>query len=212
VICPETVITCFPSCWGPEDKKTTGIDLLDKIRKHIHDTRPEISSVYHLATIITSLCVGYVEQCKGTLPGCQDTLLHMFSSSIGIVVSTSYSRKSRLEVTRLTFEQADEEVKCFETFKTDLARSGRSTNDDKTAKLDIQKEITLLEEVKDIRDELNILKSIFEDQRALLGKLFSLVAGPHSAGENTTENDPILNYYQERSEDQKDGYGCCHDL
>jgi hypothetical protein len=42
----------------------------------------------------------------------------------------------------------------------------------------------LLEEIKDIRDELNILKSIFEDQKDLLQKLFSLIAG-HTLQEST---------------------------
>jgi hypothetical protein len=63
-------------------------------------------------------------------------------------------------------------------------------------------EIELLEETKDIRDELNILRSIFEEQKDLLQKLFSFIAGSESApstGQLSPEKDPVLNYYQERS-------------
>lgn len=97
--------------------------------------------------------------------------------------------------------QADEEVKCFETFKTDLRMIGSDNKPDKeTVQLNIVKEIALLEEVKDIRDELNILRSIFEDQRALLGKLLNLVAKPQPGGGKSADTDPILHYYQERSD------------
>lgn len=61
------------------------------------------------------------------------------------------------------------------------------------------REITLLEEIKDIRDELNILRSIFEDQRALLNKLLNLIVVPHPAAEGT-KNDPVVHYYRERSD------------
>jgi len=66
--------------------------------------------------------------------------------------------------------------------------------------LDLQNEITLLEEVKDIRDELNILQSICEDQKDLLQKLSGLIARPRGAAQQGIEKDPILNYYKERSD------------
>jgi hypothetical protein len=57
-----------------------------------------------------------------------------------------------------------------------------------------------LEEVKDIRDELNILQSICEDQKDLLQKLSGLIARPRGAAQQEIEKDPILNYYKERSD------------
>jgi Mg2+ and Co2+ transporter CorA len=57
-----------------------------------------------------------------------------------------------------------------------------------------------LEEVKDIRDELNILQSICEDQKDLLQKLSGLIAKPQGAAQQEIEKDPILNYYKERSD------------
>ncbi|CAG8971164.1 hypothetical protein HYALB_00010139 [Hymenoscyphus albidus] len=107
----------------------------------------------------------------------------MFAGSIGIV--------------------ADEEVKCFETFKADLDKSRRSYNADNDIikpELDIIKEITLLEEVKDIRDELNILRSILGEQKSLLNRLLDLVAGRQVGDKKAVETDPVLNYYSERSD------------
>jgi hypothetical protein len=56
-----------------------------------------------------------------------------------------------------------------------------------------------LEEIKDIRDELNILKSIFEEQKSLLEKLSALIAGSEPLGTHIPIKDPVLNYYQEQS-------------
>jgi hypothetical protein len=41
----------------------------------------------------------------------------------------------------------------------------------------IRKEITLLEEIKDILDELNIIRIVLEEQKAVWEKIFGLIAG-----------------------------------
>lgn len=187
IIDDKTIITCFPQRWTQDTESSQRSELLDKIRSHIHeDMRPQISSVYHLATIITSMCVGFVEDCHARLPDGPDSLLHMFASSIGIV--------------------ADEEVKCFDAFKRELAsrdsRDGKGSSiSSSSQELDLHKEIQLLEEVKDIRDELNILNSICQEQKDLLQRLFGLIARPRPAAEQIEiAKDPVLNYYQERSD------------
>ncbi|KAG9239188.1 hypothetical protein BJ875DRAFT_449161 [Amylocarpus encephaloides] len=175
----ETVITCFPGNWGPEGKNDSRTDLLDTIRTHIRaERRPQISSVYHLVTMITSLCVGYVEHCRADLENCKDSFLHMFVSSIRIA--------------------ADEEVNCFETFKASLSNPDKPVKPEKEN--GILREIVVLEEIKDIRDELNILRSILDDQRGLLRKLWNVIVPPQPTGARTTKNDPVLHYYQERSD------------
>lgn len=90
--------------------------------------------------------------------------------------------------------QADAEVKCFEAFKKEIHQSHKAYDENGTSDvhgINLQGEIDLLEQVKDIRDELNILKSICEDQKNLVQKLFSLIA-----------KDPVLNYYHQRSDIQ----------
>lgn len=55
--------------------------------------------------------------------------------------------------------------------------------------------------MKDIRDELNILKSIFEDQSSLLQKLFGLIAGySPPGGRKGGDQDPIVSFYRQRSD------------
>jgi hypothetical protein len=84
----ETVITCFPQSSDTQGENGRDVDLLNKIRTHIHDeSRPLITSVYHLATIITSFCISHVEDCKALFGSYEDTLLDMFANSIGILVS-----------------------------------------------------------------------------------------------------------------------------
>jgi hypothetical protein len=60
-------------------------------------------------------------------------------------------------------EQTDKETQCFDEFQKTL-------KSDKVAEdaLDIAVEIKLLQEVKDIRDELNIMLSVFNAQRKAL--------------------------------------------
>ncbi|KAL1986929.1 hypothetical protein VTN96DRAFT_5346 [Rasamsonia emersonii] len=110
----------------------------------------------------------------------------MFASSIGIV--------------------ADAEVKCFETFKKEIHQSYKVHDENGNSAvqgLNLQGEIDFLEEVKDIRDELNIIKSICEDQKNLMQKLFSLVAKVAPGAEREAiAKDPVLNYYHQRSDIQ----------
>lgn len=100
--------------------------------------------------------------------------------------------------------QADEEVRCFEMFKREISKhEDPHERDDPSShfhELDLQKDIQLLEEVKDIRDELNILHSILEDQEALLERLSTLISQPDTMVEQKIEKDPVLNYYRERSD------------
>jgi hypothetical protein len=93
------VITCFPETPRVESEREPSTDskatnkeerdegLVNKIRRHIHeDARPQISSVYHLATIIASLCAAEVENYFVDKQG-SESFLHMFASSIATVVS-----------------------------------------------------------------------------------------------------------------------------
>ena len=62
-------------------------DPLEFIRDRIHnDASLEISSVYHLATLITSLCTAFVDQCTADLPDGSESFLQIFANAIGIEV------------------------------------------------------------------------------------------------------------------------------
>jgi hypothetical protein len=95
-------------------------------------------------------------------------------------------------------------VKCFEKFRTGIRKTDASgeaddSSDASNGALDLESEINLLEKIKDIRDELNILQSICDVQKSLMQKLFSLIAKPNRFQEQEIARDPLLNYYQERS-------------
>lgn len=68
------------------------------------------------------------------------------------------------------FEQTDKETQCFDNFQKTLKPSKEAIKLQKVAEdaLSITEEIKLLQEVKDIRDELNIMLSVFNAQRKAL--------------------------------------------
>ncbi|KAH8810868.1 hypothetical protein F5884DRAFT_261802 [Xylogone sp. PMI_703] len=174
VIDDRTIVTCFPQSID-KDTKSNRHDLLSRIRSHIHEERrPEISSIYHLASIITCLSVGLVEHCQAELPDGFESFFQIFTSSIAIV--------------------ADKEVKRAEDFKKQLSR-----RDEGIHGLGLQEEIELLEEIKDIRDELSILQNICEEQQNILQKLFNLISRPPSETSQHIERDSVLSYYKGQS-------------
>ncbi|OAL23957.1 hypothetical protein AYO20_10807 [Fonsecaea nubica] len=165
--------------------------LIHRISKHIsEDIRPQTRTVYEMAALITSFCTDFVDQCKvkadgGTASSPSESFLHVFADSIGVVM--------------------DKEVQYFEDFRRSIAARHKNTqtNHDSHSpnlELRLEKEIALLEEIKDIRDELNILRSICTDQDVVLKTLSKLATrGKDSKAKGVVANDRILDYYRQRS-------------
>ncbi|OAP61529.1 hypothetical protein AYL99_03732 [Fonsecaea erecta] len=199
IIDDETIITCFPDRWGQNPKKGARAEtetgngedrLVRRISKHVsEDHKPPIRNVYHMAALITSFCTDFVDQCKVKPDGRRgsstlESFLHVFANSIGVVM--------------------DKEVQFFEDFRLDIAARHNNTQTNRDShssnlELRLDNEIELLEEIKDIRDELNILRSICADQDDVLKKLFQLATVHDSEGKRDDTNDRILNYYRQRS-------------
>ncbi|KAK2761809.1 hypothetical protein FQN54_001639 [Arachnomyces sp. PD_36] len=59
---------------------------------------------------------------------------------------------------------ANKEVKCYRSFK-EAVQQGKAKS------LEIREEITLLQEIKDIRDELNMLNHVLSDQKDVVARL-----------------------------------------
>jgi hypothetical protein len=77
----ETIITSFPRGWDEDEHGA----LRTLIRKHIlDDRRPRFSSVYEMAALITSLCIGFALNVK--LSHCAERLLPIFSATIAKAV------------------------------------------------------------------------------------------------------------------------------
>ncbi|KAI9044309.1 uncharacterized protein KD926_001540 [Aspergillus affinis] len=175
VLDDKSITTCFPHT--SEDLPRDGEQqdsLLDRIRDHINrDMRPQIRTVYHLAALIVSYFVSSIDECQAQTGEGPETLFDMFSGSIGSV--------------------ADQEVKLFNSFKSGLGVDGTY--------LSLEQDIELLEEIKDIRDELNILERIFDEQKDLTQKLFSLASNTNLEDLSTAiRNDQALQYYHQRAD------------
>ncbi|KIW80447.1 hypothetical protein Z517_07063 [Fonsecaea pedrosoi CBS 271.37] len=200
IIDDKTIITCFPDRWGQnpevgervESATGNGEDrLIHRISKHVsEDIRPQTRTVYEMAALITSFCTDFVDQCKvkadgGTASSPSESFLHVFADSIGVVM--------------------DKEVQFFEDFKRGIAARHKNTqtnHDSHSSNLELrlEKEIALLEEIKDIRDELNILRSICTDQDVVLKTLSKLATRrKYSKAKGVVANDHILDYYRQRS-------------
>jgi hypothetical protein len=77
----ETIITSFPRGWDEDEHGA----LRKLIRKHIlDDRRPRFSSVYEMAALITSLCIGFALNVE--LKHCAERLLPIFSATIAKAV------------------------------------------------------------------------------------------------------------------------------
>ncbi|OQE40889.1 hypothetical protein PENCOP_c005G04768 [Penicillium coprophilum] len=174
VLDDRTIITCFPDTEKNGDQhKDYQKSPLDHICDHINrEMRPQIRNVYHLAALITSFCANSIDKCQARIGSGEERLLDMFSESIGLV--------------------ADKEVMLFNSFKNRLGSDVRD--------LKLEDDIELLEEIKDIRDELNILERILDDQADLTQKLFNLFDVEKREGTITNSlQDQVLQYYQQRA-------------
>ncbi|KAJ5774183.1 hypothetical protein N7457_009079 [Penicillium paradoxum] len=174
VLDEKTIITCFPHTEKNRTRDKEHQDSpLDRIHEHINqEMRPQIQNVYHLAALITSFCVNSIDECEARTGEGSETLFDMFAGSIGFV--------------------ANEEVNLFKSFRNGLGM------DDHYLSLD--RDIELLEEIKDIRDELNILERILDDQKDLTQKLFSLVGKTNLEALGTAIlKDRVLQYYHQRA-------------
>ena len=186
VVSKDLIITAFPQRWGqPVDDQH---NVLEGIIHEINSpTRAHITDVYELAMVIAGHCLGAFDS-RNTAVG-ETLFLDMFESAIGDAMN---------EETRLfhAFERASEEASLWLTSsrsspKNKHLRRGplimephTDTSDDRTlieasrrklsfvqTLLDIEEETILLREIKDIRDELDMLKTIFMQQETVLKEM-----------------------------------------
>ncbi|KAI0840804.1 hypothetical protein F5Y06DRAFT_261804 [Hypoxylon sp. FL0890] len=132
------------------------LDVYRAILKHLHSTqRTPIMSACALAGLITEACVNVFD--PHSVPS-DFQFFDFFEVSLGIV--------------------ADRAAQQLEYFRTSIAWGIAPGGDE--PQLDLVAETEILVEVEDIRDELNILKTVLEDQKVVLEdltKAFRLVSG-----------------------------------
>ncbi|KLU91340.1 ankyrin repeat and protein kinase domain-containing protein 1, partial [Magnaporthiopsis poae ATCC 64411] len=175
VINRNLIITCFPQRW--EQPKHDPFNVLDGIIEETNaKTRPPVQSVYDLAMLITNRCAGLFDRHRMDDQNYQ--FLEMFESSIGHVTDEEsklfvrFNRASELSG-RLRRELLREGTSLLSapTRRSRQGESGGEEDDDRDPAdelLEIGHETELLAEIKDIRDELNILDTVLDGQYQLL--------------------------------------------
>ncbi|KAI0203267.1 hypothetical protein F4808DRAFT_37752 [Astrocystis sublimbata] len=210
VIGKDLVVTCFPQRW--DQPKNDPLNVLDGIIEETNaKTRPPIQSVYDLAMLITSRCSGMFDHSR--LDDQDYQFLDMFESSIGVVTD----RESRLfsRFNRASAQSAQWLQRHRRRRKSRSVFIGSSTDEDHAdedkadqfpdALLDIGVETSLLAEIKDIRDELNIIMGILDSQLQTVTYLEGFVTEEVRGEGSRRTTDAVVSEIRRRAGEQKRG-------
>jgi hypothetical protein len=92
---PETIITSFPSHWKPKMEYDGDYELLRRIRSRLYTkSGPAITSVFHLAALIITSCIEFVDNCEVPLEDGNEHFLDIYAAATGVVVSGLVPRPS----------------------------------------------------------------------------------------------------------------------
>ncbi|KAI1778867.1 hypothetical protein F4818DRAFT_437668 [Hypoxylon cercidicola] len=187
IIGKDLIITCFPQRW--DQPKQDPMNVLDCIIEETNaKTRPPIGSVWYypyfafagpdmtpshhdLAMLITSQCSGMFDRHR--LHDQKFQFLDIFDQSIGVVTdkeSQLFRRFNQASSRSAEWLQHHRHRRGMgrpprlPAFGTPDTLEGTSMDQFPDALLDIGVETTLLAEIKDIRDELNIIDVILASQ------------------------------------------------
>ncbi|KGO75611.1 Mg2+ transporter protein, CorA-like/Zinc transport protein ZntB [Penicillium italicum] len=176
VLGTNLIVTAFPQRW--DQPKNDPLNVLDGIIEDINSkTRDPVKSVYDLAMIITNRCSGVFDRHR--LGDEEYQFLDMFESSIGIatdketVLFNQFNHASG---------QASDWLKSHRKLNGSFSSPAKSRNETDESSycdedgqplfvdrlLDIGQETNLLAETKDIRDELNMIRTVLEHQNNVL--------------------------------------------
>ncbi|KOS47829.1 hypothetical protein ACN38_g1128 [Penicillium nordicum] len=177
VLGTNLIVTAFPQRW--DQPKNDPLNVLDGIIEDINSkTRDPVKSVYDLAMIITNRCSGVFDRHR--LGDEEYQFLDMFESSIGIatdketVLFNQFNHASG---------QASDWLKSHRKLNGSFSSPPKSSDgtDESSSYcdedgqplfvdrlLDIGQETNLLAETKDIRDELNMIRTVLEHQNNVL--------------------------------------------
>ncbi|KAI1112072.1 hypothetical protein F5Y14DRAFT_281316 [Nemania sp. NC0429] len=211
VIGKDLVITCFPQRW--DQPKNDPLNVLDGIIEETNaKTRPPIQSVYDLAMLITSRCSGMFDHSR--LDDQNYQFLDMFENSIGMVTDSEsklflrFNKASALSANWLQRHRRHRKGRSvlFEAFdigNEDGDLDGAYQFPD--VLLDIGTETSLLAEIKDIRDELNIIMGILDAQLLTVSYLEGFVTEELRSEGSRRTTDAVISEIRRRAGEQKRG-------
>lgn len=181
VLGTNLIVTAFPQRW--DQPKNDPLNVLDGIIEDINSkTRDPVRSVYDLAIIITNRCSGVFDRHR--LGDEEYQFLDMFESSIGIATDKETLLFNQFNHASV---QASDWLKSHRkldgSFSSSRTKSDNGTDETGLSSdycdedgqplfvdrlLDIGQETDLLAETKDIRDELNMIRTVLEHQKYVL--------------------------------------------
>lgn len=197
----DLVVTSFPQRW--RQPRNDPLNVLEGIIEDINSkTREPCQDVYDLALTIAGRCFGTFDRHR---KGDDDfQFLDMFESSIGAAMDNEatlfqdFSKASRQASDWLKSHQRPNRLsKTLEAesrkYKHDAKNHPERTEeeDDKNPQfvdklLDVGAETDLLAEIKDIRDELDIIRMVLGHQEHLLPELREAVKGVYNVDRSYT--------------------------
>lgn len=151
------------------------------------------SSSYQMAQFITEFCINFFHSATCKVGEVKELIPEIYKSAINKTVS-------RVEQNRwqrpLTIEQSRDEARLLDDFTRNISAiisSLQSAGPQGALDLEaqarqqvesnfqsIQKASELLKQIKDIRDELNMLKSVLIQQKSVWNELHDLQSGEHN--------------------------------
>lgn len=152
----ELIVTSFPQRW--QQPRDDPLNVLHGIKEDMNaKTRPPMKSVYDLAMLITSRCSGIFDRHR--LDNEEYQFLDMFESSIGQVTNKEtelFDRFNRASFAAGKWLEKHRTPRSLNMFQDEGKRDPMFQD----ALLDIGIETRLLAEIKDIRDELNMIRMV----------------------------------------------------
>lgn len=186
ILGPGLVITAFPQRW--QQPKNDPLDVLDGIIQDMNsDIRSPVSNVYDLATLITARICGTFDRHQPDNE--QYQFLDIFESSIGNVSdqeTTLYRNFYKASREVHSWLQKDDNLheKSSERTMAPVHSRYPALVDEF---LDIGKETELLQEIKDIRDELNMISMVLNHQKSTLPSFCDAICEDLSNNRSTTK-------------------------
>ncbi|KAK0731877.1 hypothetical protein B0H67DRAFT_679432 [Lasiosphaeris hirsuta] len=160
----DTVISCFPQAEAPRPPDSDGVtDVLRQIKLQLLTDPFSVKTAYDLAAVIASKCSrAYLD--TGSLDA-RLRFAEVYETTIGEVMRKETKLFQDFTLVNKTSEQ---QIKTTEAVRLlqEIAR---------VQALDISEEIALLQEIKDVQDELGIMAMLFEDQKRVLAAIDNTV-------------------------------------
>ncbi|KAH8896972.1 hypothetical protein GQ53DRAFT_713785 [Thozetella sp. PMI_491] len=170
VIRGDLVVTCFAERW--EQPKADPLNVLNTVIEGIN-AEPFVTSVYQLAMLISSYCCNIFDR-----PRVDQAyqFLDMFENSTGRMINR------QTQLLRSFYEVSELSTRWLQNRRQHQDHSGKVSSSPGEhdhvldALLELGEESAMLNEINDIRDELNIIEGILSSQTTIMEDFESFVA------------------------------------